>query len=401
MAEVVDVAVRTDGNAQRLPGVIFASAYSNDGSFALGFFAKRHDLVAHELRDAARFLLGFKELRSGQGYRPRWAAEVEIDFYDYSSDNRERIRQFISRNHIVLVILTNAGIGTPEIKFLQKLGVKTVNVHADGFDHAQTQPLHIAGAKFLLRSVLRRQIHDLHITHSHGQYKFLRRFAHIPRQHLRTIPHGIDTEYYHPGDRTAACAQLGLDPETVWIMAAAQARPEKRIDRVIDAVRRVKQARPHARIGFFYVGSGMLLAQWEEVARSVLPAKDYRFFGKQSDMRPFYHAASILVHGSFRESFGLVLVEAMASGLPVVATYAHGPAEIIDSGETGFLVARDDWDAFVDAILFYIDHPELRLRHGDIGRRRCLERFTCDREASELAALIRPFLRRSKQINAA
>ena len=71
-----------------------------------------------------------------------------------------------------------------------------------------------------------------------------------------------------------------------------------------------------------------MLAQWKELARNLLPATDYRFFGKQSDLRPFYHAASLFIHGAIRESFGLVLAEAMASGLPVIATRPHGPAEI-------------------------------------------------------------------------
>ncbi len=175
-------------------------------------------------------------------------------------------------------------------------------------------------------------------------------------------------------------------------MAAAQSRPEKRVDLLIDAVRRVKEARPLTPIGFFYVGDGWMLAQWKELARNLPSDTDYRFFGKQTDMRTFYHAASIFIHGSVKESFGLVLVEAMASGLPIVATRAHGPAEIIQDGSTGYLIEQDDWDAFVNAIVCYIDHPELRESHGTMGRQRCLQQYASDREASELAGLIRPFL---------
>ena len=100
----------------------------------------------------------------------------------------------------------------------------------------------------------------------------------------------------------------------------------------------------------------------------------------------------MLIHGAIKESFGLVLVEAMASGLPVIATRAHGPDEIILDGVTGHLIERDDWDRFVSIILSYIDKPELGQSHGAMGRQRCLEHYASDREASELADLIRPFL---------
>lgn len=180
----------------------------------------------------------------------------------------------------------------------------------------------------------------------------------------------------------------------VWIMAAAQSREEKRVDRLIDTVCQVKRARPESRIGFFYVGSGLLLKQWQEQAQTTLPPGDWHFFGRQTDMAPYFQAASIFIHGSVRESFGLVLAEAMASGLPVIASRAHGPSELIEDCRTGYLIERDDWDGFVRAILRYIDQPDLRHIHGEAGRRRCAERFTADREASDLAALILPLLRR-------
>ena len=92
-------------------------------------------------------------------------------------------------------------------------------------------------------------------------------------------------------------------------------------------------------------------------------------------MRLFYHAASIFVHAAFKESFGLVLAEAMASGLPVIATRAHGPCDIIDDGRTGQLIERDDWTAFAEAIISYIDAPQLRTIHGEMARHICSERF--------------------------
>lgn len=373
-----------------IPGVAFAFRFGNEDGFVQQFFAKQRDLVARELGGAARCLLVFKELGNNPVYSPRWAVEAQTDLYDFSLENREHIKRFVRENQIV-VIMFQGNDPTIDLKFLRRLGVRTVSTEDHSFNE-QRQSFARAAAKFVLRSVLKQNVHDIHIANTRGQYDFLRKYARLPRRRLRTVPYGIDPEFYYPADHKAACSELGLDPDTVWIMAASQSRPEKRVDLLINAVRRVKEARPLTPIGFFYVGDGLMLTQWKALAQSLPSAADYRFFGKQTDMRPFYHAASVFIHGAARESFGLVLAEAMASGLPVISTRAHGPTEIIRDGRSGYLIERDDWDAFVTAMLSYIDCPELSERHGTIGRQICLEYYTSDREASELANLIRPLL---------
>jgi glycosyltransferase involved in cell wall biosynthesis len=314
---------------------------------------------------------------------------------DFSPANRERIAAFVRHHRIVLVVYQSASGAEIDVGFLNRLGVRTITTEDDSFDHTRTQSIGLAAAKFVLRRLLKRQLHDLHIANTQGQYDFLVRFAHVPANRVPLIRYGIDTERYCPGDRRVACMRLGLDPEVLWIMAAAQARPEKRVDRLIDVVVRVKHARPQTPFGFFYVGDGPMLEEWRQVARCLPSSADYRFFGKQRDLRPFYQSASIFVHGAVRESFGLVLAEAMASGLPVVGSRAQGPLEIVQDGSTGYLIGSDDWAAFADALLAYVDQPDLSQRHGEAGRRRCLDCYTSDYYARETAALIRPFLTRT------
>jgi glycosyltransferase involved in cell wall biosynthesis len=88
-----------------------------------------------------------------------------------------------------------------------------------------------------------------------------------------------------------------------------------------------------------------------------------------ADLPDGLNAADLLVLPSVREQFGQVLVEAMACGLPVVAVRAHGPAEIVDDGETGWLVAPDDEDALADALVDAVAHPEERERRGEAAYR--------------------------------
>jgi glycosyltransferase involved in cell wall biosynthesis len=381
-----------------LPGVAFAFRFGNEDGFVQRFFAYSRDLVARELQGIARCSLAFAgKIGNNPAFESQWADQVQANFYDTSRGNKRKLTQVIKEHRIVVVVFQGADLGEIDLRFFANLGVITINTEDHSFDDSFTQSSIRSIAKFILRRVLKRQLHDLHIANSKGQHEFHLRISRLPQQRLRIIPYGIDTEYYRPGNRRTACTQLGLDPETTWIMAAAQARPEKRVDMLIHAVRRVKDARPHTPTGFLFVGGGsgdfeLLLDQWRELGGRLPFATDYRFFGKQSDMRRFYQAASIFVHGALKESFGLVIAEAMASGLPVVATRAHGPSEIIDHARTGYLIDRDDWDAFVSAVLSYLDQPELRLIHGDMGRQKCLECYTGDRAASEMARVIQAFL---------
>ncbi len=83
------------------------------------------------------------------------------------------------------------------------------------------------------------------------------------------------------------------------------------------------------------------------------------------DLPEGLNAADLLVLPSVREQFGAVLVEAMACGLPVIAVNAHGPAEIVDDGDTGWLVPPDDEDAMVEALVEAVNGDAERRRRGE------------------------------------
>jgi glycosyltransferase involved in cell wall biosynthesis len=82
------------------------------------------------------------------------------------------------------------------------------------------------------------------------------------------------------------------------------------------------------------------------------------------DLPQGLNAADLLVLPSVREQFGAVIVEAMACGLPALAVDAHGPAEIVDSGETGWLVPPDDEETLAAALVEAVNGEEERRRRG-------------------------------------
>jgi glycosyltransferase involved in cell wall biosynthesis len=89
------------------------------------------------------------------------------------------------------------------------------------------------------------------------------------------------------------------------------------------------------------------------------------------------------------EQFGAVLVEAMACGLPVTAVNAHGPAEIVDAGETGWLVPPDDEEAMADALVEAVNEDAERRRRGERAYELARGRYSWPALAGGLAEVYR------------
>jgi glycosyltransferase involved in cell wall biosynthesis len=102
-----------------------------------------------------------------------------------------------------------------------------------------------------------------------------------------------------------------------------------------------------------------------------------------------FPAWDLYVSSSRKEGLPLALLEAMASGLPVVATRVPGHLEVVVDGETGFLAESDDPQDLAAAIARLLDDPELRKRMGRAGRKRVEDHFTVEHMASQIARLYR------------
>ena len=106
-----------------------------------------------------------------------------------------------------------------------------------------------------------------------------------------------------------------------------------------------------------------------------------------SDLPDGLNAADLLVLPSVREQFGQVLVEAMACGLPVVAVDAHGPAEIVRDGDTGWLVPPDDEEALADALVEAVNDDDERRRRGEAAYADARARYSWPALARDVAAV--------------
>ena len=125
-------------------------------------------------------------------------------------------------------------------------------------------------------------------------------------------------------------------------------------------------------------------------------ARDVHLAGwHEHDVLPdFINAADVIVLPSVAEQFGQVLVEGMACARPVIAVNSHGPAEIVDAGETGWLVGPDDRDGLANALVEAVNDPEERSRRGANARRAALERYAWPALAERVAAVYETALHR-------
>jgi glycosyltransferase involved in cell wall biosynthesis len=113
-----------------------------------------------------------------------------------------------------------------------------------------------------------------------------------------------------------------------------------------------------------------------------------RLHGRVSDVGAVFEEVSMLLHCRPDEPFGMVLIEAMAAGLPVVAPGAAGPAEIIRHGETGFLYPPGDAAAAAAHVLALLDDPGLARAIGEAGRKAARTRFAAGQQLEALRAVL-------------
>ena len=181
-----------------------------------------------------------------------------------------------------------------------------------------------------------------------------------------TIPPGIDLTRFHSGSsrRAAARSALGLRPGELLVGWVGRLVDIKDCATFLRACSHVLPSCPRAR--FVVAGDGELRAALDaQVAQLKLPVQ---FLGNRPDVPDLMAAMDVFVLSSTNEGFGRVLVEAMATGLPVVATAVGGVPEVVQDGQTGLLVPPSDPRAMADAITTLLDDPGLRAAFGREGQ---------------------------------
>jgi glycosyltransferase involved in cell wall biosynthesis len=187
-----------------------------------------------------------------------------------------------------------------------------------------------------------------------------------PQKRLRFLPNGVDIQQFHPDpdSRTTKRAELRLENHFVWLAVGRLVTAKN----YVLMLRAFASARnPNARL--VIAGDGPLRQQLEDLAVHLDISSQVHFLGARNDVRELMNAADAYVLSSDWEGMPMVLLEASAVGLPIVATRVGGNAEVVQHGLTGLLVPSQQETALADAMgkMMRMD-PVERALMGSSGR---------------------------------
>jgi D-inositol-3-phosphate glycosyltransferase len=213
---------------------------------------------------------------------------------------------------------------------------------------------------------------------------------------IAVIPCGVDTNLFLPGDQAAARAALELDDQP-RLLYVGRLAPIKGLETLLDAMARLRAAGTRVHLSIVGGDADEPLNGHEGALRARLARLDLggtvTFVGAQPQerLRAWYVAADTTVLPSHYESFGMVALEAMACGIPVVASRVGGLQTTVRDGVTGLLVRESDPAALAGALDRLLGDPDLRFRLGREGVQwAARHRWPCIAEAvcREYAALV-------------
>ncbi|HZG56476.1 glycosyltransferase family 1 protein [Paenibacillus sp.] len=177
---------------------------------------------------------------------------------------------------------------------------------------------------------------------------------------------GIDASLFRPEvDRDAALRSFGVDPDAFVVLYVGRLAPEKSVDVLLEAYRSLPEAE-RAGMELVIAGDGPL---YKELVASIAPGERIRALGFVEGRRlaELYAAADVFLFPSATETFGNVVLEAMASGTAVVGAAAGGVLDSVRHGETGWLCPPRDAGAFAEALLRLRRDASLRARLAAAG----------------------------------
>lgn len=234
---------------------------------------------------------------------------------------------------------------------------------------------------FVQRCLLRTVHRVLSVSETHR-----RRLADatgFPYERIKPIPNGVDVSLFYPrpAEKQRLRKDLGLEPTPIYVGTVANLRPVKNHALLLRVGSRICQAYEDVR--FVFAGDGPLKAQLVALAEELGISTKVRFLGTRADIPEVLNALDVFVLPSLSEGMPNAVLEAMACGLPVVATRVGGIPELIEDGNTGILVPSED-EGQLEVILKNLLRDDTKRRAlGEKGRQRVLECFRLDRMVNE------------------
>jgi len=206
----------------------------------------------------------------------------------------------------------------------------------------------------------------------------------LPARKVRIIPNGLDISRYRPASNRGPVRRL---------IMVGNLRPEKGHDTLLEALPAILAAEPN--VALQIVGDGALRESLTDSIRRRGLSRHVTMLGEREDVPELLSASDVFVFPSKSEAFPNAVLEAMASGLPVVASRVGGIPELIESGHTGVLVEPGNGRQLADATLQLIRNPERARAMGNAARVHVEQHFSFDRMVASFEELYLSILERA------
>jgi len=196
----------------------------------------------------------------------------------------------------------------------------------------------------------------------------------IPGDKIVTITNGVDTKkFFPPADKGKVKQELGIDPNTFIVGAVGRLDKVKNYQMLLNAV--LLQNRYKTPYKLILIGDGPERANLEAFV-TTHRLSNVEFFGEKQNVQKYLQIFDLFVLTSVVEGISNTILEAMATGTPVIATRVGGNPEIVEDNVTGSLIPSGNHALLSEMITKYMNDRSLCERHGQAARSRCEELFS-------------------------
>jgi glycosyltransferase involved in cell wall biosynthesis len=264
-----------------------------------------------------------------------------------------------------LIISTPGPVGLAALAAAKSLGLRTVGIYHTDFP----QYVRILTDDSFMETLTWNYMHWFHsqldvLYVNSEDYRKCWIERGIPAARLRILPRGLDTVLFHPTRREAGFwRERGLGEDEVGVLFVGRVSKEKNLDLLVEALRMLEGEvvlRP------LVVGDGPYMGEM----RRLLPRGIFTGYLGGEELAAAYASADLFAFPSTTDTFGNVILEAQASGLPVVVSDIGGPRDLVEDGVDGLVTRGNDVESLVVALRRLAGDGGLRRRMGVAGRRR-------------------------------
>lgn len=207
--------------------------------------------------------------------------------------------------------------------------------------------------------------------------EYLANRVRVPRSRLSRVCNGVDTERFRPGASAADCLPAGFAGDGKLVIGTVgRAQAVKDQATLIKAFAKLLRRSDAARLRLVIVGDGPMLEDLRRLVLELGVAENCWLPGSSDRIPELLRAMHVFVLPSLAEGISNTVLEAMASGLPVIGSDVGGTPELIETGRQGFLFPAGDADVLAELLARYEASDALRREHGDAARDRAVAEFS-------------------------